>query len=293
MAQALINGLIQGLIFASVGVAFALVYATTRTFYLALGAIYTLSPYLLLTALGLDIPMPLAVAAVVSLASLLSLLSEEAIHWPLERRRAPGDIHLIASLGMSLIIVQVTVLIWGSEAQVLRSGIDTVYEVSPIRIGLGQLAGGMLAALTLSIFFLGLRRSEAGLRLRALASNPPLLAVLGHNVRSLRRLVFALSGGLAAVASAATALDAGFDPGVGLRAVLIGAVATIVGGRGSLPGAAAAGIFIGVLRALVVWFVSAQWEDAVTFALLAASMLLLPGGLHSIVSGRNRLESRT
>lgn len=293
VTQALINGLAQGLIFAVVGVAFALVYVTTKTFYIALGAIYTLSPYLLLAAIQHGLPSPLGFIFVVLIAALISVLCEETIHWRLERKRAPTDVHLIASLGASLVLVQTVVLIWGSDAQVLRVGVDTIYQFAGVRISRGQLIGSILATATLLLTFALLRRAEIGLQLRGLASNSLLLSVLGGDVRWLRRVVFALSGGLAAIAACATALDVGFDPNVGLRAVLVGAAATIVGGRGSFVATAIAGILFGILRAQVVWFVSARWEDAVTFAILAICLFLLPGGLNSFLKGKARLEEQT
>lgn len=292
MTQVLINGFIQGLLFSVVGVAFALVYATTRIFYIALGAIYTLSLYVLLALIRFGLPWPLAIALVVITAAVVSVLCEELIHWPLERKRAPSDVHLIASLGTSLIIVQIVVLSAGSDAQVLRAGVDTVYVFADIRVTKGQLVGSVLSCLLLAAAFAWLRLSPVGLQLRGLASNSPLLSTLGFNVRWLRYLAFALGGGLAAVAASSMALDIGFDPHVGLRAVLIGAAATIVGGRGSLAGAAVAGLLLGVVRALVVWFVSARWEDAVTFAILAVFLFLLPGGLRSLLAGKARVEEQ-
>jgi len=130
MIQSLLNGVIQGLLLAVVGVAFSLVYATTRVFYLALGAIYTLAPYVLLGALHAGFPWYLGVSCAVLAAVSLGLAVEEFIHWPLERRRAPAEVHFISSLGAFLVIGQVVVLIWGNDAQVLRTGVDAVYDVA-------------------------------------------------------------------------------------------------------------------------------------------------------------------
>ena len=129
MAQTLLNGVIQGLLFAVVGVAFSLVYATTRVFHLALGASFALAPYLLQACLRAGLPLWVGATAAGVAAVLLGLTAEELIHWPLERRRAPGEIHLIASLGLFLIVTQVIVLIWGSDAQVLSAGIDAVASI--------------------------------------------------------------------------------------------------------------------------------------------------------------------
>ncbi|HLA81385.1 MAG TPA: branched-chain amino acid ABC transporter permease, partial [Thermoleophilia bacterium] len=183
-------------------------------------------------------------------------------------------------------------LMWGNNTQVLRAGIDVVYNFAGFHVTQGQIVEAVAASLTLLAVFSWLWHTEIGLQFRALASNPPLLAVMGRDVRRIRRLVFALSGVLAALASVTTALDVGFDPNVGMRAILVGVAATIVGGRTSFVGAAVAGVFFGILRAQVVWHASARWEDAATFAVLATFLFLLPGGLHSLTVGKTRLEEQ-
>ena len=291
MLQSLVNGLVQGLLLAVVGVAFSLVYATTRVFHLALGATYTLAPYVLLVALHLGLPWILGVAAAVLVAIALGLVGEELIHWPLERRRAAPEVHLIASLGAFLVIGEIVVLIWGNDAQVFRTGVDVVHEFAGLRVTSGQAIGALVAVVALIGTFSWLRFSDIGLQFRAMASNQPLLATLGHDIRRLRWVVFGLGGALATFMALAAARDVGFDPNVGMRTVLVGVAATIVGGRGSFAGAAVAGLLLGVLRAQIVWHTSARWEDATTFLVLALFLLLVPSGLRGLVKGRGmRLE---
>jgi branched-chain amino acid transport system permease protein len=286
MTQILVNGLAQGLLLAVVALAFALVYATTRVFYLALGATYTLAPYIFLEGLRMGLPWFVGVGCAILAAVALGCAAEELIHWPLERRRAPAEVHFIASLGAFLVVGQIVVLVWGNDAQVLRTGVDVVYAFAGIRVTGGQAIGAVVAVAALAGTFLWLRGTDIGLQFRAMASNSPLLATLGHDIRRLRWAVFGLSGALAALVALATARDVGFDPNVGMRTVLVGVAATIIGGRGSFVGSAVAGLLLGVLRAQVVWYTSARWEDAITFLLLAGFLLLVPGGLRSLATGR-------
>lgn len=291
MIQSLVNGLIEGLLLAAVGVAFSLVYATTRVFHIALGAIYAMAPYVLLAALRFGLPWYAGAGGAIAAAVGLGFAAEAIVHWPLERRRAPAEVHFISSLGAFLVIGQIVVLIWGNDAQILYTGVDTVYEVAGLRATAGQLIGAIVAATALAGTFAWMRWSDVGLQFRALASNPALLATLGRDIRRLRWAVFGLSGALAALVALATARDVGFDPNVGMHTVLLGVAATIVGGRGSFAGAAVAGLLLGVLRAQIAWHASARWEDAATFLLLAGFLLLFPGGLRSLAAGRaTRLE---
>jgi len=144
----------------------------------------------------------------------------------------------------------------------------------------------------LTATFAWLRWTTIGLQFRAMASNPSLLATLGRDIRGLRWAVFGFSGALATIVAIATARDVGFDPNVGMR--------TVSGWRSGdnrrwswllrrAPRPLASFLVCSVPRSF--GHTSARWEDATTFLLLAAFLLLVPGGLRSLVMGRAiRLE---
>jgi branched-subunit amino acid ABC-type transport system permease component len=230
------------------------------------------------------------VVATVLIIAALSMLCEEWIHWPLARKHSPPEVHFISSLGAFLVIVQSAVLMWGSDPRFLREDVEAVHLFQALRLTQGQIVSALVAATCLGVVFVWLRFSNMGLASRALASNADLLSLLGRNVRAVRRTVFAASGALVGIVSLTTALDVGYDPQTGMRAVLVGVAATIIGGRASFAGAAFAGFTIGVLRATVAWFFSARWEDPATMLAMAFTLFVFPGGLRSIFGPRERLE---
>ena len=285
--QIFLNGLLQGILFGAIGVAFSLVYRTTKVFHLALGGIGALAPYLVLATIAIGLPAWVAVIFAVLAAACLGVLIDESIHWPFSRKRAPAEVHLIASLGVYLVIVQSIALIWGNETQVLRMGVDQTWTAFEVTLAQAQVLGPALTLAATVGLFVWLNGASRGLELRALADNPILVSLLGRNVRTLRRWIFGLSAALAAIAALAVAWDVGFDPHVGLKAVLLGMVAMIIGGTGSFIGPFVGGVLLGVLRAEVVWFGSARWEEAVTFTLLGLFLFFRPQG---IFARRVRLE---
>ena len=277
--QVLVNGVIQGALYALMGLAFGLVYATTRTFHVALGAIYALAPYILLACLQAGLGWVLGLLFAIGVSGAVGLLCEESLHWPFTRKNAPLEIHLIGSLGMFLVIIQVIALVWGNDTQVLRAGIDQVFDLGGFRLTWAQLVGASGAGIIIAVFFFWLKHSDLGLQFRAMSDNPILLSLQGRDIRRLRRSVFLISATIAAAAAIAAAYDVGFDPHVGLQAVLIGVIATIVGGRGSFLGATIAGFALGIISSQVVWHLSARWEEAVTFLILVAILFFRPQGL--------------
>lgn len=286
--QILINGLVSGSAIALLALAFQAVYLPTRVFFIGLAGVYSFTPFIAHAALKHGGPMWLAVAAAVSSAILLCLLCEWVNHAPLARKRASDGAQLIASLGIYIILVQVIAMIWGNDTKTLRNGLDSVTRFQGVIVTGAQWVALGGAALLIGGFAVFLMRSNIGLRLRALADNPTMFALYGYNIDRHRLFAFALCGFFAAASSLVTAYDIGFDPYTGLHAVLLAIVAVIIGGQSSFAGPVIAGLLLGLLRAQVVWHLSARWQEAATFALLAIFLLLRPQGL---LGRKSRLEA--
>jgi len=288
MFQILVNGFISGLVIALLGMAFTLASLPTRVFHVALAGVYTVAPFVVWSLWKTTWHPAWGVAAAVAVGVLLSALCEACNHWWLERKHAPDGLHLVSSLGISIIIVQSVAMIWGNETQVLREGIDQVFQFWGLRLTRSQIIAAAVSAFLLVAFAVWLHRAKLGLQFRALADNPVQLALFGYDIRRLRLLAFALSGLLASVAAVLNAFDLGFDAHGGLHGLLHWVVAVIVGGRGTWCGPLLAGILLGLCRAFVVWQFSARWQDAATFAILVAVLFLRPQGL---LGRKTRLEA--
>jgi branched-chain amino acid transport system permease protein len=286
--QILVNGIITGLTIAVLALAFIVVYLPTQVFHVALGGIYVLVPFVTWAGIQAKIPWSLSVLLAILTTLAVSLLCERFNHRPLERKGAGSGVHLVSSLGIYIILVQIVALIWGNETKVLRTGLDGVVKFGAIVLTNAQLGAAMISVVTLAIFYLWLHYSQLGLQFRALADNPKEFALRGYNVHRLRLLAFGISGLLGAVSSLLVAYDIGFDPNGGLSAVLLAVVAAIIGGRQSFLGPILGGILLGVIRSEVVWFLSARWQEAVTFLILALFLFLRPNG---ILGAKVRLEA--
>lgn len=287
--QILLNGIISGLTLALLALAFMIVYLPCRVFYLALAGVYALVPYIALSCLHHGCPTWMAIAVALVTGIVVSLLCELFNHAPLERKRGSQGAHLIASLGLYLILVQIVAIVWGNETQVLRSGVDAVYRIGEtIILTKAQVLAGGSSIILLLTFYVWLRFSNLGLQFRAMADNPVHLALHGYNIRRLRLYAFAMAGFLASVSSIAVANDVGFDPHGGLPVLLLAIVAMIIGGNTSFLAPVLGGVLLGITRASAVWYLSARWQDAVAFLLLALFLLFRP---HGILGRKLRLET--
>jgi branched-chain amino acid transport system permease protein len=286
--QTLIFGIIQGLLISLTATGFSVVYNSTKILHIAQGAIFALSPFLLYEFIHSGFGVLLAIIATLTISVLISMSIELINHWSLQKKGASNAIHLISSLGIFIVIIQLISIIWGNEAKVLRDGIDITYTISDIIITKSQVLEGLLSLFVLGVFFFWLKGTASGLKFIALSDNPVQFSLMGYDISKLRLLAFGISGILTAIASMLSALDVGFDPQGGLNAVLLAIVATIIGGRGSVIGPVMGGILLGIVRTQVEWYASATWQNAVTFLILVLFLFFRP---HGLFGKKGRIES--
>ena len=286
--QIIANGSIAGLTIVVLALAFVVVYLPTRVFHLALGGVYAIVPFIAWSCLQAGWPWYLATIVAIITGVLISLAGELFNHAPLELKQASWGAHLVSSLGIYIIIVQIVALIWGEESKFLRRGVDAVTSIGNIRLTQTQMVTAVVCVGAIALFYLWLKSTNLGLQFRAMADNPKQFALQGYNILQLRRIAFGISGFLAAIASLLVAYDVGFDPNTGLVAVLLAVVAALIGGRQSFWGPLIGGILLGIIRSQAVWLLSARWQDAITFIILAIFLYFRPNG---ILGQKSRLES--
>src|SRR5438128_1378765 len=102
--------------------------------------------------------------------------------------------------------------------------------------------------------------------------------LFGLRPRQLSTYAFALGSLLVVPAAILTAAGSGINPAIGHHVMLISLAATIVGGVGSLRGAACAGLLLGLAENLALWVFEPQWSEAVTFIVLFLFILFRPSG---------------
>ena len=91
-------------------------------------------------------------------------------------------------------------------------------------------------------------------------------------------VAFLVGSALAGVAGVLLAYDTDMIPTMGFRALLIGMVAMIIGGVGSIPGVAAGSVLLGLAQHFTAWWLSSQWQDAMVFVIMIFFLLLRPQG---------------
>jgi branched-chain amino acid transport system permease protein len=211
------------------------------------------------------------------LTAALALGLDRALFGPL-RRRGARIVLVIASFGAALALRSLVAFLWGPEPQYYTREIAMAREIMPgVRVTADQLFVLALAA-ALMVGLL-LTRTTLGRAMRAASENPSLLAVTGIDPTAVARWTCLIGGGLAAVAGVFIGLTVQVRPLLGFDLLLPLFAAVILGGIGSIYGALAGSLVVGMAEALAVPLVGAEYRAAVAFLVLLAVLLVRPRGI--------------
>ena len=278
--QFIANGLITGILYSLLAIGFALVYNTTRIFHIAAAGLYVFAAYMFwffAAKCGLHI----TVAAVISLVltMLLSLLSELVIYHPLKNKKASLNVAMISSIGLMTVIINSIAMFFGNETKIIENAILQPLTIGNIIITSPQKYQAVIGIATLAISLFVLRKTNWGLRLRALSADETLFETLGYNTDYTRIAVFLASGAFIALASCLMVYDVGLDPNMGMSILINAMVAMIIGGVGKFSTCILGGLTLGVLQSLTVYLFASNWQNAVTFLVLLVLLFLRPQGI--------------
>ena len=280
LLQLLFNGLQLGAIYALTAVGFALIFGSTKVFHVAHGAAFTLAGYLFWWSINSQKwhwAAGLALATVVVVA--FGLFMERFIYRPIQRHEGAFFTVFIAAFGTQIIVQNLVGTVFGRGFETVTVDLSKAVELAP-GLFVAPIAG--VAMLVAVVFFIGLNlfltRTLVGTGLRALSDNPDLVRVFGLEPTRLAQVAFALGSALVVPAAALTAMSQGINPGIGAHIMLISLAATIVGGIGSLKGAAYGGLLLGLAESMAIWKLDPQWSEAVTFIILFVFIIFRPAG---------------
>lgn len=270
-----------GILYAILALGVGLIFGIMGLVNFAHGAYITIGAYVLFASI--EMAWPLTVAAVVLSGVVLAMLTERVAFRPL--RGADGTTLMITSFTVAFLIQSLivafagsgpkSVAIWPVMSDPLSLGGIDIGALDAIMVGVGAILMGGL--------WLFLGRTRSGLTMRAAATDFEMLRLLGGRADRVVTTAFAISGLLAAVAGILlVSKTATVSPTSGINPVLIGFVATVIGGLGSVSGAALGGFLLGSLTVLLQVALPdslAAYRDAFVFGIVIALLLLRPQGL--------------
>ncbi len=281
-AQLLANGLQTGALYALIAAGFSLILGMTRIFHAAHGATFTIAGFIFYECYSvLHWYWPLAAIASAVAASLFGVLLDRYVYAIIQRHEGSFFTVFVASFGAAIVVQNVISIVFGRGMVTVSTPLSKSLEVFP-GLFIAPIAAVVIVCAIISFAILQwlLTRTNLGIALRALGENPALIEVYGLTPRRLSQYVFLIGSILVVPAAILTAATSGLNPAMGHHIMLISIAATIVGGVGSLRGAAVAGMLLGLAENLCLAFIDPQWSEAVTFVILFLFILFRPGGVY-------------
>jgi branched-chain amino acid transport system permease protein len=278
--QQLANGVADGAQVSLLAVGFAVIFNTTREFHFAYGTVYMLAAWMLYAATAnWGWSFGLASLAAVVLAIGIGVLIEGAFYAPLRSRSTRHIGVILTGLGLVLIIENLVVIAEGSEIRYPSNPLPGAVSVNNIYLTKLQVVAIVAAPVMFLVVKAFLSYSRLGRSIRAVGANATLAETVGVHAERVRLSVYAIGSAISALVALIVAADIGYSPSMGLEAVLLATIAVIVGGIGSLFGAALAGLVLGIAQNAGYLGIDLRWQNALAFSILMLALLFRPQGL--------------
>jgi branched-subunit amino acid ABC-type transport system permease component len=281
--QQLIYGISYGMNLAVAAAGLALLFGVYRVVNLAHGQQIMLggyTAYVVSSAFGA--PYFVGFLAAMIAMGALGVLLEYAVFQFLQKR--PLTDQMLASLGVFMVLGTIALRIWGDfEARAVHMpGRDSAIAFAGLRIDASRLYTVFITLMLFGLLYVIVYRTHIGRMMRAMAQNEETAMLMGIRRQGVAAFVFFLSGALGGAAGALLGGLFNVRPSMGFQPLLMALVIIVFGGMGSINGALVAGLIIGVLYNLTVFYVGSTLGELLPFIVLLIVLVLRPEGLFGL-----------
>ncbi|HJQ55896.1 MAG TPA: branched-chain amino acid ABC transporter permease [Vineibacter sp.] len=278
IVQAALNGLVAGTILALPAIGFTAMFAVLRYPNFAIAAYATLGAYGgWMANAWLGWPVVACLLAAFALAGLVGTLAERVALEPLR----PAGALTVAIAAIALNVILENILRFGFGNDLLGYNLPLARDIrfGGLRIAPQQIENLVLSLAVMGALFAFLAFTRIGKAMRATADNPDLARLKGIEPRRVELLAVFVGAGLCGVGGMLLGLDTSIDPLTGFRVVLSVFAAAVLGGLGSIPGAVAGALLIGVAEEFATLAIASTYKSAVGFLAILLVLTLRPRGL--------------
>jgi branched-chain amino acid transport system permease protein len=291
LAQQLANGVMLGSTYALVAIGYTLIFGVLRLLHLAHGEVFMIGAFAGLQAvLVWHFGPVLALFCAIIGSAIVGVVIERVAFRPIRLR---GNSHLapiVSTVGVGLVLQEVMTKFFGSEQIPFPSTLNKyVFNLGVVSVTGSQLFIVGAAALSMIALHQFVAHTRYGMAMRATSENIQVASILGINVDAVIVVTFAVASALAGVAGILVGLNfnaispfMGFDMGIKGMAIMV------IGGLGSIYGAMAGGLILGIAEVLSVAYLASSFRDAFAFGLMVLILIVRPRGLFGTGMGTAR-----
>jgi branched-chain amino acid transport system permease protein len=293
--QQIINGLVQGSVYALVALGYTMVYGILGLINFAHGEVVMVGAMVALTVLQALLAAAFAPVLAVLISLMVAVAICMALGYSIERiayrplRNAPRLAPLITAIGVSIVLQNLAMMIWGREYHAFSLPFtNELHELAGAIITDIQIAIIIIALLVMAGLMLLIHRTRLGRAMRAVAENPSAAVLMGVDINRVISATFMLGSALAAVAGFMVSANYGIvHYYMGFMLGLKAFTAAVLGGIGNLRGAMLGGLALGLIESLGAGYIGdltggffgSNYQDVFAFFVLIAVLVFKPSGL--------------
>lgn len=280
MLQLIVNGIVLGSIIALAAIGLTMVYGVlnfanfSHADFMALGAYIA---FVLNVALGLNIILSFFIA--IAIAGALGMLLDFLVWKPLRRKNADLVSLVIVSIGLSLIVRNAIIFIWGGSTQNFDLPVQKGIGMLGVTITHNQLIGLGTAILFMVLVHFFLKNTKMGKAMRAISDDINLARISGIDSDKVIMWMWFIGIGLAGAAGILYGLETTIRPNMGWFLILPMFAAVILGGIGNPYGAMVGGMVIGLSQELSMLILPPEYKMGVSLGIMILVLLIKPEGL--------------
>lgn len=278
--QQLINGLSLGSIYALLALGYTMIYGIIKIIHFSHGDVYMLGAFFGYYTINVwHFNFIMALFGSMIFCALVGMLIEFVAYRPL--RHSSRIAVLITAIGVSYFLENGMSVLFSGDTRDFPQVIKQVnYEWFGIRVTNIQLLIFATTIILMIILQLIVKKTKMGRAMRAAAADPVAAELMGININGTISFVFAIGSAMAGAAGVLIGLYYNsIEPTMGLTPGIKAFVAAVIGGVGSIPGAAVGAVIIGCLESLMQAIGFSAFKDAAVYVVLIIVLLFLPAGL--------------
>ena len=276
--QQSLNGLAIGAVYVLIALGLTVVFGILGIAHFAHGSVAMFGGYLTFLVMEkFGIPFFAAMGIAMVGGAALGLVIERLAYHPVQD--APHINAFIIALGLTMMMEGMNLLMFGADQVVIQTPYRGVFHIAGIAVAELRLIVILTACVLVGAITLLIAKTKTGKSIRAVAQNRQAAILMGVNVSMVSLVVFAISSALGVAAGALIGALLAIAPGVGEGLAVKGFAVLILGGLGSIPGAIAGGLILGVSKAMAAGFISSAYKDVIAFLVMILVLLFRPEGL--------------
>ena len=268
-----LNGLVWGLVIALIALGLALIFGIMEVINVAHGSLYMLGAVIAWYVLGATGSFAAAVLAAPIAVGVFSMAMERVVLRPIENEKV---LTIIATTGVMLVLQHSVLATFGGGIQRIPSPTPGAVKVLGLHYPVYRFVVAGVSVAAIALLWLFLTRTRYGLWLRSVRQDAKMASALGIPVGRVYMLAVGLGGVLAGLGGvlAAPIVVIQYQMGFDILATVF--IVVVIGGFGSLFGAAAAAVLLGMLEGVITVFTTPTWARIVSLVVMGTILLARP-----------------